>query len=436
MFDELKTLIEDQGRAFEAFKATHAELKKADTVTADKLARIEQALDAAVEAKAALDARLTVEATEREALELRLTRKGSGSEADEKDAKSMTNFVRAHAAGNGRPQPAAFDAASLAAYKSAQAIYLRGGDKRLGPDEQKAMLVGSDPQGGYLVTPDVSGRIVMRMYETSPIRQVANAITISTDAIEGIEDLNEAGAGWVGETEARPETATPDVGKWRIPAHEMYAEPRVTQKLLDDAAVDVEAWLAQKVADRLGRLENTAFVTGNGVARPRGFTDYPTALDSGTGVAWGSIGHVVTGVSGGFAAANPADCLFDLIGLLKPAYLPNARFVTRRSIVTAIRKFKDGLGNYLWQPGLSAGASETLLGYPILRAEDMAAAGANSRSLYFGDFREGYQIVDRAGIRMLNDPYTAKPYVKFYTTKRTGGGMLNFEALKALVFSA
>lgn len=433
---EIKSLIETQGKSFDAFKATLDELKKADVVTADKLTRIEKDLDTAVEAKAAIEARFLSEKKEREDLELRLSRLGGGADAKTSDqVKQMDIVIRSAAAQAGKASPAALTADGMTAYKAAQDSYLRRGGPGLQSDEQKAMMVGGDPQGGYFVTPDVSGRMIKRVFETSPIRQIASVMSISTDALEGIEDLNEAGAGWVGETGTRSETTTPDVGKWRIPVHEMYAEPRATQKILDDSAVDIEAWLAMKVADKFARLENTGFVTGDGVAKPRGITDYATLLDSGSGVTWGSIGHVTSGASGAFAASNPADKIFDMIGMLKEAYLPNARFLTRRLVVTAMRKFKDSTGQYLWQPSLVLGAPETMAGFPITRAEDIPALGSASKSLYFGDFAEAYQIVDRVGIRVLNDPYTAKPYVKFYTTKRTGGGVLNFEAVKAMVFS-
>lgn len=434
---EIKTLIETQGKAFEAFKVTLDEMKKVDGVTADKLVRIEKDLDVAVEAKAQIEARMLVEKNEREALELRLSRsadKGDGLAADE--MKQLNIVLRARAAESGKALAADMTGDEFAAYKAAQTTYMRLGRDGHSDAERKAMMVGGDPQGGYLVTPDVSGRMIKRVFETSPIRQIANVTTISTDALEGIEDLNEVGAGWTGETTARPETTTADIGKWRIPVHEMHASPRSTQRLLDDAIWDIEAWLVGKVGDRFARLENAAFVNGDGVVKPRGIADVPTILDAGAGVSWGSFGHVLSGASGAFVGANPADRIFDLIGLLKDAYLPNARFVTRRAVITAIRKFKDSQGQFLWQPSLVLGAPEMLAGYPITRAEDVPALAAASRSLFFGDFKEGYQIVDRAGIKMFQDPYTAKPYVIFYNTKRTGGGPLNYEAIKGMVFSA
>ena len=435
---EIKGLIEDQGKAFEAFKATMDEMKKADVVTADKLAKIEADLDKAVEAKAALDAKIMAERKEREDLELRLSRAGASGTSAEAEAEMKTFNAALASALALRGKPAiSVDAKGFDAYRAAHAKMLRVGKDGLETEEIKAMSVGSDPDGGFLVTPDTSGRIVNKVYESSPIRQIADVMTISTDSLEGIEDLDEAACGWVGETEARTDTSTPQVGKWSIPVHEMYAMPKITQKLLDDAVIGVEQWLADKVADKLSRTENAAFVTGNGVSKPRGFADYTTALDSGSGVTWGTIGHVMSGASADFvaAASYPADKIFDLIGTVKEAYLPNSRFVTRRSVITKMRKLKDTTGAYLWQPSLVLGNPESWGGYPITRAEDVPALAADSLSLWFGDFRAGYQIVDRTGIRVLRDPYSAKPYVVFYTTRRVGGGVVNFEAIKAMKFN-
>jgi HK97 family phage major capsid protein len=281
----------------------------------------------------------------------------------------------------------------------------------------------------------MAGRMIKRQYETSPIRLIASVQLIGTDALEGIADVNEATSGGaVAERDARAETATAQLGKWRIEVHEQYAEPRATQKLLDDANIDVEAWLADKTADIMTRTENTWFVTGNGSNKPRGFTAYTTAATADASRSWGTLEHVVSGASGDFGASDPADKLFDLIGAFKDHFLQNARWVTRREVITKLRKIKTGVGDYLWQPGLQTGQPQQVLGFPVTIAQDMPALAADSLSMAFGDFREGYQIVDRQGIRVLRDPYTAKPYVKFYTVKRVGGGVVNFEAIKFLKF--
>lgn len=323
------------------------------------------------------------------------------------------------------------------AHKAAFASFLRRGvDAGLPELEKKALSVGNDPDGGYLVPADSSGRIIRRIFDSATIRRIANVVEISTDAVEGLRDSDDIGAGWVAEAEDRPETTTAQFGKYRIPVMEMYAEPRATQQMLDDASLDVEAWLSDKLADRFSRLENAAFVIGDGSAQPRGFLSYPTAATADASRPWGTLEHVGTGVNGDFAAANPADVLLDLISALKPGYLSNAGWVTRRSVIARIRKFKESTTNaYLWQPGLQQGQPATLLGFPVTLAEEMPALATGSLSLAFGDFREGYQIVDRVGVRTLRDPFTAKPFVKFYTTKRVGGAVVNFDAIKLVRFA-
>jgi HK97 family phage major capsid protein len=433
---EIKSILDAQGRAFEEFKTTNDQLIKAKAegkAVADlesKLAKIDQDLSEASELKAKF-----------QALETKMNRPagfgGSGGDADlEKEVKSF-NAMRKAAAGSGA-SVADIGAEDYNQYKSAFWNYQRKGNiDWLSQDERKAMSVGQDADGGYLTPAPTVGRIVQKVYELSPIRQIATVLSISGDALEGINDLDEAAYGWVGETTARPDTNTPQVGKYRIEAHEMYAQPKVTQKLLDDAAVDVEAWLAGKVADRFARAEAGAFVTGDGVGKPRGFAAYTTAATGDATRAWGQLEHVKTGANGDFASSNPADVLFDLIGAFKQAYLQNSVFVTRREVIAKIRKFKESTTNaYMWQPGLQAGQPDRLLGYPIVMAQDVATLATDSLSLAFGDFREGYTIVDRIGMRTLRDPFTDKPYIKFYTTRRTGGACTNFEAIKFLKFAA
>lgn len=437
--NEFKTLIDKQGEAFEAFKATHEELKKNDVLTAEKLERIEKSLDTAVEAKAKLEAAIEAERKEREELEARINREGiqADSEAEAKRVLELKEFntTLAAVAADQKRSFTAFELKDYDEYKAAFNSFMRKNERMLSAEEVKTLSAGSDPDGGYFVTPDLSGRIVTKVYETSPMRQVASQQTISTDSLEGIEDLDEAGAAYAGEQNVSGNADTPQVGKWKIQVYWIDTEPKATQQLLDDAAVDIEGWLAGKVADKFARFENAEFVAG-ATGKIRGLTSYTTAADSGSGVAWGQIGHVVSGKNGAFADSNPADKIHDLVGLVKAAYLGNSRFMTRRSVVTAIRKFKDGLGNYLWQPSLTLGTPETIAGFPVVRAEDMPALTTGSLSLAFGDFGAAYQIVDRQGIRVLRDPYTSKPFVKFYTTKRVGGGVVNFEAVKFMKFSA
>ncbi|MFA5120001.1 phage major capsid protein [Zavarzinia sp.] len=352
----------------------------------------------------------------------------------------LTDTVAALETAYARPGQARVKArgAAAEAHAAAFSLFLRKGiDHELPGLERKAMSVISDPDGGYLVAAEMADRIVTRLQEGSPIRPIASVMTITADAVEGMLDLGEAAAGWAGEVDARSETTTPPVALWRIPVHELYAEPRVSQKLLDDASFDVEAYLAQKVAEKMGRAENAAFVAGTGVGQPRGFTTYATAATADSARAWGTLQHVATGVNGGFAASAPADDLIELTYALKAGYRSGASFVMARATAAEVRKLKDETsGQYLWQPGLAAGQPASLLGYPVVEAEDMPALGNSSLSIAFGNFREGYAIVDRQGIRTLRDPYTAKPQVKFYTTKRVGGDVLDFDAIKLMKFGA
>lgn len=323
-------------------------------------------------------------------------------------------------------------------YKAALLDYVRKGSAgNLDALHVKAMSVGSDPNGGYLVTPDMGGAIVKKIFESTPWRQYCMVQPISTDSLEGGEDRDEVSFGWVGETGTRSETDTPELGKWRIEVHEMYAEPRTTQKLIDDASVDVEAWLTEKIADKFTRAQNDVFVNGNGVAKPRGFATYTTAATGDSSRTWGQLEHVATANNGDFPSSNPADTLFDVIGKLKSAYRNGATWAMPRAVITKIRKFKGNTNyDYLWQPSLQEGQPARLLGYPVIESEDMPALATGSLSLAFGNFKRAYQIVDRQGIRVLRDNLTAKPYVKFYTTARVGGGVIDFDAIKFVKFSS
>lgn len=320
-------------------------------------------------------------------------------------------------------------------YKEAFGYYMRYGPDAMPREYRNAMSVGSDPDGGYWVTPDRTGRIATLVQETSPMRALANVQQISSDHLEGFNDLDQAASGgWVGEAAARPVTGTPKIGKWDITVHEQYASPKTTQKLLDDSVVDPEAWLAMKVAGILSRTETTTFFNGNGVSKPRGFLTYPAGIPSFA--LWPVIQQNNTGAAGAYAATDPADALITTLFNLKTIYRANARWFMSRSTLGTTRKLKDGQGNYMWEPDLTQLGGSRLLGFPVAEGEDMPVIAANSLSVAFGDFRETYQIVDRFGIRVLRDPFTDKPNVIFYSTKRVGGDVVNFEAIKILKFAA
>lgn len=326
------------------------------------------------------------------------------------------------------------------AYQGALNTYMRKGvDGGLRELEAKAMSVGSDPDGGYTVESDRSGRIVTRVFDTSPMRGEASIVTIGTDSLEGMVDRDEASASWVGETGTRSDTSTPAIGKWSIPVHEMYANPKATQKLLDDSNVDIEAWLAGKVADKFARVQNTAFVTGNGIGRPRGFASYTTAATADATRTWGVFEHVASGTSGGFGS-DPTGLtkLVTVSEKLHPTFRGNAKWYMNRTTVAAVRLLTDtsSQGKYVFIPDFSGNTAGSILGKPIVLLEDMDSySTASALGIAYGDMRETYTIVDRLGIRVLRDPFTAKPYVCFYTTARVGGDVLNFDALKFLKFA-
>ena len=333
-------------------------------------------------------------------------------------------------------------------YTQAFNAHIRNGGARgelLSEGMRNALQVGSDPDGGLWVPSEISSTVATRLFETSDVRSIANVVTISTDSYDIPTDTNKGtSGGWAGETTAPSETGTPQVGMQKIVVHKQWAEPRATQQLLDDSVVNVEGWLAGKIADILMETENTSFVSGNGNSKPRGFLDYSSAAVTTADASrdWGILQYLASGASGGFptvsgSTASDPDALLDLIAELKPAYLPGAVFAMSRRTQAAIRKLKDADGNYLVDRGVATGATGfTLFGHSIHTMEDMPALGSDTFSLAFGNFREGYTIVDRQGLQVLRDPYTSKPFVKFYTTKRVGGDVTNFDAIKLMKFAA
>lgn len=321
--------------------------------------------------------------------------------------------------------------------RQALSTYLRRGDQRLTSAErdaldrlQRALSVDSDPDGGFVVTPELSDRISTIIFETSPVRQVATVQTITTDALEGIFDGDEAGFGWVAERGSRAETTTPQLGQWRIPTHELYASPRATQKLLDDAYLNMEAWLTQKAADRLARAENTAFVSGNGVDRPRGFLTYADGTSRGQ----------IQQIPSGGATSITGEGIINVAYALKAAYRQGAVWAMNRSTVGAVRRIREdqpgaNTGAFIWSPGFGT-QPQTLMGYPIVEMEDMPNVSGGALAVAFGNFAQAYTIVDRQGTRVLRDPYSAKPFVEFYVTRRVGGDVVNFEAIKIMDIAA
>ena len=432
---EIKDVVESVNTvntAFAAFKTANderiAQLEakgSVDPLLSDKLVKIEADMD---KHQSRLD--------EHELSQKRSNRIATDKDGNEIDLdKKAFNWAKPIGRERGS-EVTSFNNEDMEAYKSAYASLLHGGQSMLSADEVKALSVGSDPSGGYRVHPDMSGRISRRIFESSPMRAYASIQSISTDSLEGTYDNDEAGYGWVGENGARSETDTPEAGTWRIPVREIFAYPFATQRILDDSEINEEMWLSEKVSSRFARAEATGFVTGNTPNMPRGFLTYADYATAGT-FQLGAIEQFDTGANGGFVAApSSGDVLYDAIYGLKAPYRQNANWFMNRLTAKAVRKMKDSDGAYLWTPGIVAGQSSTLAGYAVASFEDMPDPATGSLSMAFGDMREAYQIVDRVGIRVLRDPYDVKGKIGFYTTKRVGGDVVNFEALKLIKFAA
>lgn len=359
----------------------------------------------------------------------------AGSDEEKKFAERAVKFFEQKANALGQLNintPVLFenvDKDGYALWEKQYGLYLRRDDKFAGIDA-KALSVGSNPDGGYLVPAQRSARIVTKIFESSPMRALATIETIGTNELEIPTDTDEASVGWVGETQTRNTTNTPQVGIMKIPVFELYAKPRATQKLLEDASMNIEAWLDGKLGDKFGRTEATAFVSGTGVNQPRGFLSY-TFVTTAAAVTRGSPLSIVSGN----ATAITADAIVSLPFSIKTAYLNGASWLMKRSSVMAAMLLKDGQGQYMWRPGLSAGAQSILGGYNVNMADDMPAIGAGANAIAFGNWARAYTIVDRLGITTLRDPYSAKPFVEFYSRKRVGGDVTDFDAYVAMTIS-
>ncbi|MFN7104724.1 MAG: phage major capsid protein [Pseudorhizobium sp.] len=398
--------FEDFMEAFEAFKDVNdrrlGEIEQkltADVVTRDKMDRVNRAVD---EQKKLLDQ-----------LVLKKARPPLGS--SQGLGRELSPEAEEH--------KAAFDA------------YVRRGDEGgLRELEAKAFSGSVAADGGYLVPPETDTEIGRRISVVSPMRALSTVRTVSSAVLKKPFAASGLATGWVAETAARPQTDTPQLSELSFPTMELYAMPAATQGLLDDAAVDIEAWIAGEVDIVFAEQEGDAFIRGDGVNRPKGFLTYTAVAESAW--TWGNLGYVATGAAGAWKTTGPSDTLVDVIYALKAGHRQNGTFLMNRKTQADVRKFKDADGNYLWRPPASAGQPASLMGFPVAEAEEMPDVAANALAVAFGDFRSGYLVVDRAGVRILRDPYSAKPYVLFYTTKRVGGGVQNFEAIKLVRFAA
>jgi HK97 family phage major capsid protein len=393
-------------RTFDAFKAANderiaqVERRAPDVLQEEKVARIDAVLDAQVR-------RL-------DELTLKSARPQLGV--------STPGLERAMGPASSREHKAAFDS------------YMRSGEAaHLRALETKAMSIGTPGDGGYLVPEEVEREIGKRLAAISPIRSIASVREISGNVYKKPFMTAGPATGWVAETAARPQTNSPTLDELSFPAAELYAMPAATGALLEDSAVNLDEWIASEVEQVFAVQEGAAFVNGDGTNKPKGFLQYDKVAEASW--SWTKIGFIETGVDAGFPADGPADPLIDLVYALKAGYRQNAVFVMNRKTQSAIRKLKDADDNYLWQPPAQVGGRAGLLTFPVVEAEDMPDIAADSTSIAFGDFRSGYLVVDRQGVRVLRDPYSAKPYVLFYTTKRVGGGVQDFDAIKLLKFS-
>jgi HK97 family phage major capsid protein len=385
---------EDVMRIFEAYRQTNDERvseiarRRADPLLEEKVARIDAALDGVL---------------------VRQARPPLGAERK----SAVTHDQREH--------------------KAAFESYVRSGESSgLRALETKALTVGTPADGGYLVPNETESEIGRRLTQISPIRGIAGVREISGNVYKKPFMTAGPAVGWAGETDARSQTTTPTLAELSFPAMELYAMPAASATLLEDTAVNLDEWIAAEVEQVFAAQEGAAFVNGNGTSQPKGFLQYTKVAEASW--SWTNIGYVATGTSADFDEDAPIDAIIDLVYALKAGYRQNATFVMNRKTQAAVRKLKDEEGHYLWAPPTGTNGRASLLTYPIIEAEDMPDIAANSYSIAFGDFRRGYLVVDRQGVRVLRDPFSAKPYVLFYTTKRVGGGVQDFDAIKLLKF--
>lgn len=372
-FSEIKSLIDQQGEAIQSFR---------DGVYA----------------------KIDEERKEREALEARINRGGLGGTK----------------AGNADPEFKALDK------------LIRSGDEA----ELKSMSVGSDPDGGYTVLPVMSQTMTTRLYDATSMRRLARVETLTTgDAFEEIDDRGEAEATWTGESSARINGATPKLGKWSVPVEEIYALQPVTQRLLDDTNRNLGVWMESKISDKFARTEGAAFISGDGILKPKGFLSYNKVTTADFTRPAGELQYVASGHASTLGT-NPADKVKSLMWSLRAPYRTGAVWLMNSNTASTLDQIKDGAGNYIWRSSMSAGVSPTLLGYPVEFDEGMPDIGADEYPIAFGNFKLGYCIADKTGVKFLRDPYTDKPNVLFYAYKRVGGGLANDDAIKLLKIAA
>lgn len=357
---------------------------------------------------------------------------GATELSDEQAAAAFLKTLKVNQAKN---VPNTFGAAEMRAYTEAFKSYLRGGTEFM-PSEYRSLLqIGKDGDGGFFSNPTMDGRIVQRIWESSPMREICSVVSIGSDSYKFIYDDDESSVGYTSEIGTRTEGDTPEVAEGQIFVHELYAEPHATTKVLEDSEVDIEGWLTAKAGDKFARFESAEFCTAS-ANRIRGILGRSIVTTADATRARGALQYIPTGNAGAFASTAPGDCLVTALYTLKAAHRRNAAWLMSSLTESTVRALKDGQGNYLWQPDYQLSGGATLLGRPVRNAEDMPAIAANSYSIAVGDFKAGYLIVDRRGLTLLRDPLTTKGRVKFHFTKRVGGDVIDSEAIKAIKFAA
>ena len=312
----------------------------------------------------------------------------------------------------------------------------KGDDANLRALETKSLSTSTGGDGGFAVPTVIDSEIEKQIGNLSPMRNIVRVKQVESGDYKRLVNVGGTASGWVGEVDARTESTTPSLQEVAIVPGEIYANAAATQRALDDMQFDAEAWLMDEVAEEFAVAEGAAIVNGDGVNKPKGFLSYTTAASIDATRAFGTLEHVITGEIGGFPLADPADILIDLVHSLKARYRQGAVFVMNSKTLASVRKFKDADGNFIWRVGLSEGQPGLLLGYPVIEAEEMPDVASDSLSIAFGNFDRGYTLAERTGTRVLRDPYSNKPYVHFYATRRVGGAVVNSDAIKLLKFAA
>jgi HK97 family phage major capsid protein len=423
---EVKKLVEDQGTAWEEFKKTNderlAKLAKGEAV-ADLEAKLAKMNDALTENGIAL-----------KEVALKAGRPSRGAEAEEKDAKELKSFnaIAQAAAIEAGKSFSPLSAEGYAQYKAAMSRFIRGGEQKLSAEELKAINVGTATQGGFLIGFEMEAGIDRVVHRYSAMRQLATVRSIGSASYKKlVKTSGTSGGTRGGETNAPAAGTSPGWSELEFKPGTYLSDQRITMESLEDSVQDVEADLMEEIGIEFAEMEGQDFITGTGVNGPRGLASYSIVANSA--YAWGSVGYIASGHATAFAASNPSDYLIDLQHALKRQYRGNAAWTMNDATLGTIRKFKDGQGNYLWAPTqLLGGAVGQLLGHPVVTDDFMPDLGANAFPIAFGDFKRAYYVVDRKGMSILRDPYTAVPYVKFVARRRVGGGIANFEAVKLL----